>query len=134
MYFPSKKDWWMYIINWGCIIACFTPLFAGRDYGALFFTSPLAILVGWSWFATGYTINKEVLIIKSGPIKKKIYIKDVKKITQTRNPLASYALSMDRLEIIYDSDFKMALVSPKDKQKFTAVLNSINPQIKIDDQ
>ncbi|MFJ8262962.1 PH domain-containing protein [Rummeliibacillus sp. NPDC094406] len=131
MYFPSKKDLWIYPINWGCIIACFTPFFIGRDYGALFFTIPFAILLVWSWFTTGYKVNNELLIIRNGPIKKKIPIKDIKKITKTQNPLASSALSIDRLEITYGSDFGMALVSPKDKQKFASLLKSINPQIEV---
>lgn len=132
MYFPSKKDLWIYPINWGCIIACFTPILIGRDYEALFFTIPLAILLAWSWFTTGYTVNSEILIIRNGPIKKKVPIKDIKKITKTKNPLASSALSMDRLEIIYNSEFGMALVSPKDKQKFVSFLKSKNPQIEVD--
>ncbi|PEZ06220.1 hypothetical protein CN326_11610 [Bacillus sp. AFS018417] len=132
MYFPSKKDLWLYPIYFGCIIACFVPFFIRRDYEVLFFTTPFAILLVWSWFTTGYKINNELLIIQNGPIKKRIRIKDIKKITQTKNPLASSALSIDRLEIIYDSNFGMALVSPKDKQKFASLLKSMNPQIKVD--
>ncbi|WP_416828303.1 PH domain-containing protein [Ectobacillus polymachus] len=132
MYFPSKKDVWVYPIYWGCVIVCLIPLVIGRDYEALFFTLPFAILLVWSWFKTGYKINNELLIIYYGPIKKRILIKDIKKITQTKNPLASPALSMDRLEIMYGSDFGMALVSPKDKQKFVSLLKSMNPHIEVD--
>lgn len=131
MYFPSKKDLWLYPIIWGCIIACFTPIFIGRDFEALFFTIPLAILLVLNWFTTGYKVNNELLIIQNGPIKKKISIKDIKKISKTKNPLASSALSFDRLEIIYGSDFAMALVSPKNKQKFASLLKSVNPQIEV---
>ncbi|MFJ8462068.1 PH domain-containing protein [Lysinibacillus xylanilyticus] len=132
MYFPSKKDLWLYPIYWGCIIACFTPIFIGRDFEVLFFTIPLAILLVLSWFTTGYKVNNELLIIQNGPIKKKISIKDIKKISKTKNPLASSTLSIDRLEIIYGSDFAMALVSPKNKQKFASLLTSVNPQIEVD--
>ena len=131
MYFSSKKDLWLYPIIWVCIIACFTPFFIGRDFEALFFTIPVAILLVWSWFTTGYKVNNELLIIQNGPIKRKIPIKDIKKITSTKNLLASSALSIDRLEITYGSDFGMALVSPKDKQKFASLLKSINPQIEV---
>lgn len=131
MYFPSKKDVWVYPIHWGCVIACLTPIFTGREYGALFFTIPLAILFTWGWFATGYKIHNEWLIIQNGPIKKKIPIKEIKKITPTKNPLASAALSIDRLEIIYGSDFGMALVSPKDQQAFISTAKRINPRIEV---
>ena len=133
MYFPSKKDLWIYLVIWVCVIACLTPIFIGRDFEVLFFTIPLAILLIWAFFTTGYKVNDELLIIQNGPIKKKISIKDIKKISKTKNPLASSALSIDRLEITYGSKFEMELVSPKDKQKFTSLLKSINPQIEVTD-
>lgn len=133
MYFPSKKDLWIYLVIWVCVIACLTPIFIGRDFEVLFFTIPLAILLIWALFTTGYKVNDELLIIQNGPIKKKILIKDIKKISKTKNPLASSALSIDRLEITYGSKFEMELVSPKDKQKFTSLLKSINPQIEVTD-
>lgn len=131
MYFPSKKDSWLAVVNWGCILVCFLPLFIGRDYIVLIFTIPLAVFLGWGWFTTGYAVRDEVLIIQSGPIRKQISIKDIKKITRTKSPLSSYALSLDRLEIIYDSGFGLALVSPKDQREFASLLKSINPQIEL---
>ena len=133
MYFPSKKDLWVYLVIWVCVIACLTPIFIGRDFEVLFFTIPLAILLIWALFTTGYKVNDELLIIQNGPIKKKILIKDIKKISKTKNPLASSALSIDRLEITYGSKFEMELVSPKDKQKFISLLKSINSQIEVID-
>ena len=133
MYFPSKKDLWIYLVIWICVIACLTPIFIERDFEVLFFTIPLAILLIWTLFTTGYKVNDELLIIQNGPIKKKISIKDIKKISKTKNPLASSALSIDRLEITYGSKFEMELVSPKDKEKFISLLKSINPQIEVTD-
>jgi Bacterial PH domain len=134
MYFPSKKDLWLYPIYWGCIFVCFTPFYVGRDYGTLFFLIPLAILLVWSWFTTGYKVDNENLIIQYGPVKKKIPIKDIRKIRKTKNPLSAPALSFDRLEISYGSGygFGMALISPKDKQSFVSLLKSKNPQIEVD--
>ena len=133
MYFPSKKDLWIYLVIWICVIACLTPIFIERDFEVLFFTIPLAILLIWTLFTTGYKVNDELLIIQNGPIKKKISIKDIKKISKTKNPLAASALSIDRLEITYGSKFEMELVSPKDKEKFISLLKSINPQIEVTD-
>ena len=129
MYFASKKDRWLYPIHWGCMIACFTPLFIGRDFEALFFTVPFALLLIWCWFFTGYTVENGLLIIRNGPIRKTIPIEDIKKISPTKNLLAASALSIDRLEIIYESGVGMALISPKDQQKFTALLTHINPHL-----
>ena len=128
MYFPSKKDFWLNLIIWISIITCFMPLLE-REYVALFFTLPIAIMLIWLWFSTGYEVNGDLLIIRSGPFKKSIPIKDINKITQTNNMMSSFALSLDRLEITYGSKFGMAIVSPKDKQVFVSFLKSINPRI-----
>jgi len=113
------------------VAACFAPFLAGRDYFLLFFTIPLAILLIWSWFTTGYTVENEQIIIRYGPMKKRISIKDIRKISRTKNPLAAPALSFDRLEILCGSQFQAELVSPKDKQQFVSLLKSIHPQIEV---
>ncbi|QWU44108.1 PH domain-containing protein [Bacillus sp. NP247] len=130
MEFPSKKDAWLYPIFLVAIGACFAPLLAGRAYFLLLFTIPLVILFVWSWFTTKYIVEEEVIFIKSGPIKKRILIKDIKKISNTKNPLAAYALSFDRLEILYGS-YETELISPKNKEKFILLLKRKNPQIEI---
>ncbi|MGE7925973.1 PH domain-containing protein [Viridibacillus arvi] len=107
-------------------MACFAPLVAGRDYMVLVFTVPLAFLLAWGCYKTGYEVKADYLIIYSGPLKKKILITDIKNMKQTKNPLASYALSIDRLEIIYASDFNMALISPKDKDSFIKLVKKVN--------
>ncbi|MGE7934074.1 PH domain-containing protein [Viridibacillus arvi] len=132
MYYPSKKDVLVAVVNWAVILSCFLPLAIQRDYEALFFTIPLALFLGWSWFTTGYRISNELLIIQSGPLKKRIPIKDIEKVSSTKNPLASSALSFDRIEISYGTDYGMALVSPKNKSVFIKHLKNINPQIELD--
>ncbi|HEK9103271.1 PH domain-containing protein [Bacillus pfraonensis] len=132
MYFPSKKDVWLYPIYLAGVAACFAPFLAGRDYFLLFFTIPIAVLLIWSWFTTGYRIKDEQLIIRYGPRKKRISIKDIRKISKTKNPLAAPALSFDRLEILYGSQFETELVSPKDEQQFVCVLKNIHPQIEVE--
>ncbi|PFE03342.1 hypothetical protein COE15_26250 [Bacillus cereus] len=127
-----KKDAWIYSIYLAGVAACFAPFLAGRDYFLLFFTIPLAILLIWSWFTTGNKVEDEQIIIRYGPMKKRISIKDIRKISRTKNPLAAPALSFDRLEILYGSQFQGGLVSPKDKQQFVSLLKSIHPQIEVE--
>jgi len=77
--FPSKKDAWLYPILFIVVGACFAPIFVGREYFLLFFTIPLAILFMWSWFSTKYIVEEETITIRSGPVKKRILIRDIKK-------------------------------------------------------
>ncbi|ETT76818.1 PH domain-containing protein [Bacillus mycoides] len=130
MEFPSKKDVWLYPIFFVVIGAWFAPIFAGREYFLLFFTIPLAILFSWSWFSTKYIVKEEIIMITSGPVKKRIFIRDIKRISNTKNPIAAYALSFDRLEIVYGS-YETEIISPKNKEQFINLVKSKNPHIEI---
>ncbi|MET7017285.1 PH domain-containing protein [Bacillus mycoides] len=130
MEFPSKKDVWLYPIFFVVIGACFAPIFAGREYFLLFFTIPLAILFIWSWFSTKYIVKEEIIIITSGTVKKRIFIRDIKRISNTKNPIAAHALSFDRLEIVYGS-YETELISPRNKEEFILLLKRKNPGIEI---
>ncbi|WP_144561710.1 PH domain-containing protein [Bacillus mycoides] len=131
MYFPSKKSAWLYPIYLVAVAACFAPFIAGRDYFLLFFTVPFAILLIWSWFTTGYRVEDEQLITRYGPMKKRIVIKEIRKISKTKNPLAAPALSFDRLEILYGSQFETELVSPRNTKQFVSLIKSTHPQIEV---
>ncbi|MCR6794481.1 hypothetical protein BACERE00193_02222 [Bacillus paranthracis] len=130
MEFPSKKDTWLYPIFFVVMGACFAPIFAGREYFLLFFTIPLSILLMWSWFSTKYIVGEETITIRSGFVKKCILIRDIKQISNTKNPVAAYALSLDRLEIVYDTN-QTEIISPKDKEQFISQVKNKNPHIEI---
>lgn len=127
MEFPSKKDVWLYPILCIVVGVCFAPIFAGSEYFLLFFTIPLAILFIWSWFSTKYIVGEETITIRSGFVKKCIFIRDIKQISSTKNPLAAYALSFDRLEIVYGS-YETEIISPKNKEQFINLVKSKNPK------
>ncbi|PEL62664.1 PH domain-containing protein [Bacillus wiedmannii] len=127
MEFSSKKDIWLYPIFFVIIGACFAPLFAGKEYFLLFFTIPLAILFMWSWFSTKYIVGEETITIRSGLVKKSIFIRDIKQISNAKNPIAAHALSLDRLEIVYGAH-KTEVISPKDKDQFINLVTSKNPK------
>ena len=57
-------------------------------------------------------------------------IRDIKQISNTKNPIAAYALSLDRLEIVYGSH-QTEIISPKDKEQFINLVTSKNPHIEI---
>lgn len=141
MYFPSKKDWWLGLIIWVAIIVPPAMIIKEEIYNQMFNWVPLvlfisiwvptALFVSWIWFGTGYTITENDLKIKSGPIKFSIPLEQIKKIRKTKNPLASQALSLDRLEIRYGK-YKMALISPEDKEGFIQAIKEINTEVEID--
>jgi len=42
-----------------------------------------------------YIAGKETITIRSGLITKRIFIRDIKQISNTKNPIATHALSFD---------------------------------------
>lgn len=54
----------------------------------------------------------------------------IKNISETRNPISSPALSLDRLEIVYNR-FDSVLISPADKIDFIAELLHRKPDIEV---
>ena len=76
----------------------------------------------WLAVSTRYCVDKEILVIKSGPFRWRIPLNDIKDIRESSSPISGPALSFDRLLITY-SNGKRVLVSPKDKTKFKKALN-----------
>lgn len=132
MYFPSKKDMWLFVIIWATIFVCIIPAVVNQELVGLLIGLPIAIFLGWFWCATGYTIEKEELIIRFGPFKKVIRITDISKINKTKNPFSAPALSLDRIEIVFKYDY--VHISPKREREFIELLLKDNPEIQLDEK
>ncbi len=73
-----------------------------------------------------------MLLIRSGPLRKKVNIRGIKKIRRTRTLLSSPALSFDRLEITHGRFGDHLVISPVRKQEFIKQLLKENDQIELD--
>ena len=127
MEFPSKKIHG-YIRFFRCHWSVFCSYICRERIFSFIFTIPLAIVFIWSWFSTKYIVGEETITIRSGFVNKRIFIRDIKQISNTKNPIAAYALSFDRLEIIYGSH-QTEIISPKDKEQFINLVTSKNTYI-----
>lgn len=123
MRFPSKKDWWLGLIIWS---AALLPLL-GLIYQGVLYPSLLALLLAlflaWIWFGTSYTITDTHLLVRCGPLRKRIPLESIRSISPSRDPLASPALSMDRLLIRYGKS-GFLLVSPAQSDLFLREIRS----------
>ncbi|GAB3340732.1 hypothetical protein GCM10027299_54370 [Larkinella ripae] len=80
---------------------------------------------------THYRIDRNILKIQSGfLVHQDISIESIKRISETNNPISSPALSLDRIEILYNR-FDSVLISPKDKTGFIADLLRQKPDIEV---
>ncbi|WP_051216149.1 PH domain-containing protein [Ferrimonas futtsuensis] len=125
MTFRSKIDTWLLVvlllaiagslygaveavrIDAGWVIACVLIITAG--------------LLVWLLVSTKYVVNDKILRIKAGPFLWLVDIESIRSVRETRNPLSSPALSLDRLEISYGVG-QTIMVSPKEKVRFLKAL------------
>lgn len=122
--YPSKRDTWlMAIVGLGALVALIGIVTVWMTPEALpmrvAYTLVMGLVFGfvaWIFVATHYTLDKEVLMVRSGPISWRIPLADIERVKPSRNPLSSPALSMDRLEIRYGK--RSVLISPADREGF----------------
>ncbi|TFB22852.1 hypothetical protein E3U55_06335 [Filobacillus milosensis] len=133
-YFPSKRDWWLGVIIWGLPIVMIFNALISVDVIGLIISPILSLFLMWIWFKTGYKIDGSTLYVQSGPIKRKIDITKIQSLKKSHTLWASPALSLDRLEILYERDFRYAVISPKHEREFAQALLEVNPNIKLDDK
>lgn len=125
----SKVDWWL---------ACTAAMGAGAP-GVIGVLNILSgggrpkdfVLVAACFFAIAlvctcaipmyYELSETALVVRAGLLKRRIKYADISEVRPTRNPLSSWAWSLDRLEIsLTDSDHLM--ISPVQKWEFMAAL------------
>lgn len=131
--FKSAVGLWYYAIVIVVIVitgVAFYPALSEPGW-AMVFPFTVTVLFGcglpvWLLYATDYTVTDSQLLVRSGPFKWRIKRSDIRDITPTRNPLASPALSLDRLKVSY-GNHGFVLVSPKDKPGFYRALGFTPP-------
>ena len=129
--YKSKIDWWLGAILFVAMIAsalaglkalsAHTPnsIWAALLIGGVGLILPLVSLL-----STRYVIQGQQLVVRSGLFKWRIPINEISDITPTSDPIASPALSLDRLRISYGRS-KTVLVSPRNKDAFLAQIASL---------
>ena len=99
------------------------------QWRALLILVPVILFFVHLLLTTNYTIEDGQLRIRCGVFRyAPIDIASITRITETRNPLSSPALSLDRLNIRYGNR-REVMISPKDKAGFLAAIQRINPAV-----
>lgn len=129
--YKSKIDLWLIII--------LTLVFGGIVIFSVikkewigFIIAIIPTLFIWDMFkSTFYIITEEELIIRCGIFYKLVIkITDIRKISESNDLISSPALSIDRLEILYNR-FDTILISPKKKYEFLQSIETLKPDIEI---
>lgn len=93
---------------------------------------PVFVLILYTFFTTYYTINNNILYIKSGfLVNSKIDINTITSVKKTNSILSSPAASFDRILIRFGK-YDEVILSPKDKIEFINALKGVNSKISSD--
>lgn len=123
--FPSKVDPWLFVllvvIVSGLFLLLVTALITDMEMPARIVLA-LASLFGIGVIVptlvrTHYTVGDDKLKIVSGPFRWTIALSDITHAEETRSPLSSPALSLDRIRVTYGKN-RHIMVSPDDKTGF----------------
>ena len=129
--YKSKIDLWLIII--------LTLVFGGIVIFSVikkewigFIIAIIPTIFIWNMFrSTYYIVTEEELIIRCGIFYKLVIkITDIRKISESNELISSPALSIDRLEILYNR-FDTILISPKKKYEFLQSIETLKPDIEI---
>ncbi|EDL66267.1 PH domain-containing protein [Bacillus sp. SG-1] len=136
MKFKSRKDLLFYIIFWGSIIGILLTEISNNEYGLTAWLLKalagfLLIILLWIWFGTCYIFKEQKLLIRYGPFRWRILIKDIKSIRKVKSPFTSPALAVNRLEIYYQK-YEVVQISPQDQDAFINYLCNQNQNIKLE--
>ncbi|WP_431244615.1 PH domain-containing protein [Flavobacterium sp. P21] len=129
--FKSKIDIWLVlflsvVLGGALMSTLFDKVWDAS--GILFVT---IVFIVHMFLTTFYTIVGQKLKIKSGfLINSTIDIQKIKRISETNSLLSAPALSIDRLEILYNKSDSI-VISPKDKSGFFEAIKKINPEVEI---
>jgi hypothetical protein len=122
--FRSKVDGWLGAIVAAAVLAmlggAWTTLSENEGVQGVLAALPgviAAVLAVWVFFGTDYRLDVSELYVRSGPFRWRVPLREIRSVTPTRNPLASPALSLDRLRIDY-GDGRWIMVSPADSERF----------------
>jgi len=140
MRFSSKVDWWLAVIvaavplvSAGTVVA---GLVSGDSGAALSATVSLVLLlalyIGLVW-PVAYEVGERELVVRFGLVRSRIPLDQITRVTPSRNPLASPALSLDRIRLDRRGA-GFALVSPADREGFVRAIRERAPGAEIDER
>ncbi|MFK8043151.1 PH domain-containing protein [Congregibacter sp.] len=122
--FKSKIDLWLLLtLFFSIAVSIATAYVTFKQSGTVNIVIAVIILVfggglpAWLFSGTKYVVSDDNLRVSCGPFSWSIPVSEITSVSETRNPLSSPALSLDRLELSYTHG-KSIMLSPSDKQAF----------------
>lgn len=130
--FKSKVDVWYHAVIFVMAAITIISFISGGEpmimIVSLLVTMELIHMLLTTWYRI--TGDGYLVVHCSFFPEKRIKVEEISAVEATAMPVASYALSLDRL-IVYKGNVQWLLISPKDKKEFVRCLKKLNPEIRI---
>ena len=123
MRFKSKVDWWLPAVLLGSLCLGAWELARAENliwHQALSLGLALALILS-VLVRTDYEFGDTQLLIRCGPFWRNVPLAEIVGVTPTHNPVASMALSLDRIALRVRNG-RSILISPRDRTAFLAEL------------
>lgn len=138
--FASKVDWWLAIVlavvPIGSLVTVVAGL-AGGDSGAAFGGAVTLVLIGALYvgvvWPVAYEVDARDLIVRFGLVRSRVPLSQITRVTPSRNPLASPALSLSRIRVDRRGG-GFVLVSPADRTGFAQAIKRGAPDVEVDER
>ena len=135
--YESKRDLWLVLTIWGANVLLLAVAAWVWQVGEPLAFRLITVLVLaattfftlWVLYGTRYLLTNESLTAFCGPFRMVVPLATIEEVRPSRNPLASAATSLDRLEIRRSGKLLGFFISPLDKEGFLADLKLRCPQL-----
>lgn len=124
--YHSKKDAWLVAVIWicavislgGAVVTFLDPIPPLPKALILLVCFAAAAICLWPLYTTRYILTAQELLVRCGPFRWRIRLKDIRSVIAQRNPISSPAVSMDRIQIRHRGRSGTIYISPEDKHAF----------------
>lgn len=135
--YEAKRDLWLVLVIWGAnVLLLATAAWVWQVGEPLAFRLITVLVLAattffalWVLYGTRYLLTDESLVVFCGPFRMLVPLATIEEVRPSRNPLASAATSLDRLEIRRSGKLLGLFISPLDKEGFLADLKLRCPQL-----
>src|SRR6476660_5514792 len=131
--FASKVDVWYLLLTVAVLgltaVIAVASVRAGRMWPLMMSLLPIGLIV-WNAASTAYVVTGDSLSVRCLFLRWAVPLVSVKTLRASRDGRAAPALSLDRIEVIYNGG--SVLVSPRDKPAFVQAIRAGQPLVRIE--
>ncbi len=137
MKFTSRKDILFTLLVFGVIMLLvgltFLQLHQGKEWHwTNLLVLAVILLLLWIYFDTSYVVTKEYLFYKSGPIRGKINIADIREVEANKTLYVGIKPALARKGLIIKyNQYDEIYISPNNNESFIKKLLELNGEIKV---